>query len=122
MNAPVMTVTSLTADGIPTSESVQFVKDVWRMGVRGGDLEGLAVALNAGGNPEVLTWVRESLRDGIPPGQVIHELRQGDRRHGPPPGNIDGPRRRPGNRDGSGPPVDPGRRGRGRGDGGRGRP
>lgn len=131
--APVMAVTSLTAEGVSGPEGLEVVREAWQAGLRGRALEelglGMAAAIHGGQNSEaVRRRVVEALRRGIPPGQIIRQLRPS----GPPArdglGTPPGARPRLGDergrgpgRDGGAPPDDPGRRGRrggGQGNGG----
>jgi hypothetical protein len=122
--APVLAVTSLTAEGVPAPEGLEVVREAWQAGFRGRALEelglGMAAAIHGGENSErVRRRVIEALRRGIPPGQILRQLRP----NGPPPRDGLGPppgvrprlgdeRGRGPGHDGGAPPDDPGRRGR----------
>jgi len=130
--APLLALTSLTAEGLPPDQGLAFVRELHAGGARGPALEdlgfGVAQAIKQGANPmEIQKEIKSALDRGIPPGQILRAIRDrargGKNPNGPPPG-IDPPG---GRRDRGGPPTldDPGRRGRrggrGQGTGGGGR-
>jgi hypothetical protein len=114
MQSPVVALTSLAVQGMPAEQGFEFVTGAYRHGVRSKNLEELARAIaRAGADEETLRFVRDRLRGGAPPGDIIRHLRERWR-------HRDGMQRRP--RDDTRPPDDPGRRRRGRGNGTGGRP
>jgi len=127
--APLLALTSLTAEGLPPDQGLAFVRELHAGGARGPAMEdlgfGVAQALRQGADPmKIRKEIRSALDRGVPPGQILRDMQErgrGGRPAGPPPG-IDPPG---GHRDQPGPPPpdDPGRRGRrgpGNGGGGQG--
>lgn len=121
--APLLALTSLTAEGLPPDQGLAFVRELHAGGARGPAMEdlgfGVAQAIKHGADPmKMRKEIKSALDRGVPPGQIlrdIHERGRDGHPTGPPPG-MDPPG---GRRDHGGPPPpdDPGRRGR-RGSGG----
>lgn len=126
LTAPVVALTTLSAEGIPAPRGVEVVTAAWKNGMRGGQMEelgfGLALALRSGRPPEdVMKQVIDLCRRGVAPEKILGDFPRPALRGrgapgpgGPPawlPGRP-GKTERPGMRPGERPPDDPGKRGR----------
>ncbi len=120
LQSPVVALTSLASEGVPPEQGLRLVTQAFRDGWRGQNLEMLAMAVAhapPGDRDRVARYVREQLRQGKPPEEILRDMRRrardGDRRH-----EEFRDRRRDGRQAPGGdarPPDDPGRR-RGNGD------
>lgn len=137
LTSPVVALTTLSSEGVPSPRGVEVVTAAWRNGMRDGQMEdlglGLALALRSGRPPEeIMNRVVDMCRRGVPPEKILGDFpRPGPRFQGPNrpgrgsapawmPGRSGGPGDRPGRRPGDRPPDDPGKRGRPRRGGGTG--
>lgn len=117
--APVVALTSLSAEGVPAGDGVALVTQAWQSGVRDGDLENLGLTLSQAlrnGQPASLvndTCDRFRRREAVQ--QILGDLR--NRFGGPPhdgqlgpggPGPNGGPPPRPGQPGGGPGPIRPG--------------
>ncbi|TPW14832.1 MAG: hypothetical protein FD129_1008, partial [bacterium] len=92
--APLLTLTSLTAEGLPPDQGLTFVRELHAGGARGPVMEeigfSVAQAIKHGADPMRLREeIKNALNHGVPPGQVLLNLRDrqggGKNPNGPPP-------------------------------------
>jgi len=124
MQSPVVALTSFAAEGVPPEQGLKFVTEAYRNGCRNQDLEMMAMVVAHAPPPDrdrIAGFIREQLREGHPPREILGHIRDRMGLPPPPPGMGPGDRLRPGPGGENRPPIDPGnRRGRGNRGGGRG--